>query len=154
MVGVVDLRFCLKSLSLRVMVPSPCFEVVPESRATGDLSENVVVHLSLRNFNRSRNPSPSSNNSMSNLSDASGFWPVDSPLRNRRCKTLPVKLPSLKPPRPRGRPPSGRHCSIRPSTYSFKSSRTNSSRPKRSWRKRRTSCPRGSSPRTRTPANG
>lgn len=65
-----------------------------------------------------------------------------------------VKLPSLKPPRPRGRPPSGRRCSIRPSTYSFKSSRTNSSRPRPSWRKHRTSCPRGSSPRTRTPANG
>lgn len=47
MIGVVDLRFCLKSLFLRVMAPSPWFEVVPESRTTGDLSENVVVHLSL-----------------------------------------------------------------------------------------------------------
>lgn len=47
MIGVVDLRYCLKSLFLRVMAPSPWFEVVPESRTTGDLSENVVVHLSL-----------------------------------------------------------------------------------------------------------
>lgn len=64
------------------------------------------------------------------------------------------KLPSSKPPRHPDRPPYAQPCSIRPLTFSFKSSRPSCKRHVPVWRKPKTNCPPGNSRPTRTRENG